>query len=139
MATRIRIVLMLDEGASYQEIQEKLDTTAPTISLWKKRYRQEGIVGLATCHPGQPPQKLTTQLRARILAKTQQPPPDGSTHWSPRKMAVVMQIGKDLVRQVWKQADLKPHRLDRYMASDDPHFEQKATEIIGPADGGGST
>jgi transposase len=54
-ATRMRIVLMLDEGASYSEIQDKLDTTAPTISLWKRRYRQDGLVGLATFHPRQPP------------------------------------------------------------------------------------
>jgi transposase len=131
VATRMRIVLMLDDGASYHDIQEKLDTTAPTISLWKKRYRLEGIVGLATFHPGQPPKKLTAQLRARILAKTQQAPPDGSTHWSLRKMAAVMHVGKDLIRQVWQEADLKPHRLDRYMASDDPQFEQKAADIIG--------
>ena len=83
VAMRMRIVLMLDEGASYHDIQEKMDTTAPTISLWKRRYRQDGIVGLATFHPGQP-KKLTTQMRARILAKTEQPPPDGSTHWSLR-------------------------------------------------------
>ncbi len=57
-------------------------TTAPTISLWKRRYREEDLVGLATFHPGQPPQKLTRRLRAKILAKTQQAPPDGSTHWS---------------------------------------------------------
>jgi len=122
---------MLDEGASYSDIKDKLDTTAPTISLWKRRYREEGLVGLATFHPGQPPQKLTPQLRAKILAKTQQEPPDGSTHWSLRKMAAVMGVGKDLIRQVWREADLKPHRLDRYMASDDPHFEKKAAQIIG--------
>ena len=131
IAVRMRIVLRLDEGASYSEIKEKLDTTAPTISLWKRRYREEALVGLATFHPGQPPQKLTAQLRARILAKTQQKPPDGSTHWSLRKMASVMGVGKDLVRQVWREADLKPHRLERYMASDDPHFEEKAAAIIG--------
>lgn len=131
VAVRMRIVLMLDEGASYSDIKEKLDTTAPTISLWKRRYREEGLVGLATFHPGQPPQKLTAQLRAKILSKTQQEPPDGSTHWSLRRMAAVMGVGKDLIRQVWREADLKPHRLDRYMASDDPHFEQKAAQIIG--------
>jgi transposase len=131
VAVRMRIVLMLDEGASYSDIKEKLDTTAPTISLWKRRYSEEGLVGLATFHPGQPPQKLTPQLRAKILAKTQQPPPDGATHWSLRKMAAVIGVGKDLVRQVWREADLKPHRLDRYMASDDPQFEQKAAQIIG--------
>ena len=131
VALRMRIVWMLDEGASYHDIQEKLDTTAPTISLWKKRYRLEGIVGLATFHPGQPAKKLTPQLRARILARTQQPPPDGSTHWSLRKMAAVMHVGKDLIRRVWEEADLKPHRLDRYMASNDPQFEQKAADVIG--------
>ena len=131
VAVRMRIIRMLDEGASYGDIKEKLDTTAPTISLWKRRYREEGLVGLATFHPGQPPQKLTPQLRAKILAKTQQPPPDGSTHWSLRKMASLMGVGKDLIRQVWREADLKPHRLDRYMASDDPQFEHKAAQIIG--------
>jgi transposase len=86
VAIRMRIVLMLDEGSSYSDIKEKLDTTAPTISRWKRRYKEEGLLGLATFHPGQPPQKLTPQLRAKILAKTQQEPPDGSTHWSLRKM-----------------------------------------------------
>jgi hypothetical protein len=33
VAVRMRIVLMLDEGSSYSDIKEKLDTTAPTISL----------------------------------------------------------------------------------------------------------
>jgi transposase len=109
---------------------EKLDTTAPTISRWKTRYREEGLIGLASFHPGQPPSKRTASLRAKILARTRRPPPDGSTHWSLRKMAAVIGVGKDLVRQVWKEADLKPHRLERYLASNDPQFEKKAADII---------
>jgi hypothetical protein len=35
-------------------------------------------------------------------------------------MAAVMGVSKDLMRQVWREAELKPHRLDRYMASSDP-------------------
>jgi transposase len=89
------------------------------------------VVGLVSVHPGQAPKKLTPQFRAKVLAKTQQAPPDGSTHWSLRKMAAVMGVGKDLIRQVWQEAELKPHRLDRYMASNDPHFEEKAAEVIG--------
>ncbi|HLX84606.1 MAG TPA: IS630 family transposase [Terriglobales bacterium] len=131
VAQRMRIILRLADGATYREICEALDTTAPTISLWKKRYQEEGLIGLGTIRPGQPPQKLTPQLRAKILAKTQQVPPDGSTHWSLRKMAALIGVGKELIRKVWREADLKPHRLDRYMASDDPQFEQKAAAIIG--------
>ena len=88
-------------------------------------------MGLETIRPGQPPQKLTPSLRAKILAKTQQPPPDCSTHWSVRKMAAVIGVGKELIRKVWKEADLKPHLLERYLASNDPAFEQKAAAIIG--------
>jgi len=51
VAVRMRIILMLDEGASYRDIKEKLETTAPTISLWKRRYCDEGLVGLATFTP----------------------------------------------------------------------------------------
>jgi transposase len=131
VAQRMRIVLLLDEGASYRDIEEKLGTPASTVSRWKQRYQQEGLLGLATIHPGQPPQKLTPQLRARVLERTRQAPPDGSTHCSLRKMAVVMKVSKNLIARIWKEADLKPHRLERYMASNDPQFEQKAAAIIG--------
>jgi len=127
----MRIVLLLDEGSSYRDIEEKLGAPASTVSRWKRRYRQDGVLGLATIHPGQPPQKLTPQLRARVLERTRQAPPDGSTHWSLRKMAAVMKVSKNLIARIWKEADLKPHRLDRYMASNDPQFEQKAAAIIG--------
>jgi transposase len=35
------------------------------------------------------------------------------------------------VHRVWREAGLKPHRLERYMASNDPDFERKAADIIG--------
>jgi hypothetical protein len=40
-------------------------------------------------------------------------------------------ISKDTVHRVWKEAGVKPHRLQRYMASDDPDFESMAADIIG--------
>jgi len=36
-----------------------------------------------------------------------------------------------VVHRVWKEAGLKPHRIERYLASDDPDFESKAADIIG--------
>jgi transposase len=131
VAQRMRILLMLEEGASYRDVTEKLGAPASTISRWRQRFQEEGLLGLATIHPGQPPQKLTPELRARVLAKTQQAPPDGSTHWSLRKMAAMMKVSKNLIARIWQEADLKPHRLERYMTSNDPQFEQKATAIIG--------
>ena len=131
VAQRMRIVLLLDEGASYREIEERLGAFPSTISRWKQRYEKDGVLGLATIHPGQPPKKLTPQLRARVLERTRQAPADGSTHWSLRKMAAVMKVSKNLIARIWKEADLKPHRLERYLASNDPQFEEKAAAIIG--------
>ena len=131
LAHRMRILLLLADGSSYVEIQEQLDTAASTISRWKKRYEESGLVGLTTVHPGQPPRLLTAELRAKILSKIKEAPPDGSTHWSIRKMAKALKVGKDLVHKVFKELDLRPHRLERYKASDDPEFEQKAADIIG--------
>jgi transposase len=128
---RARLILMLAEGSSYNTIKERLGTTAPTISRWKQRFLAAGLDGLDTSHPGQPASVLTPKLRARILSATRRNPRDGSTHWSCRRLTAELGISKDAVHRVWQQAGLKPHRLERYMASDDPDFEAKAADIIG--------
>ena len=122
---------MLAQGASFTTIKLRLGTTAPTIIRWKERFLAAGIDGLDTYHPGQRPTVLTPALRAKILAATRRKPADHSTHWSCRKLAASLGVSKDAVHRVWKEAGLKPHRLERYMASDDPDFETKAADIIG--------
>ena len=128
---RAKLILLLADGLSYNQIKQRLQTTAPTISRWKERFLARGVDGLDTHHPGQKPTVLTAALRARILAFTRHKPADGSTHWSCRKLAQRLGISKDAVHRVWKEAGLKPHRLERYMASNDPDFETKAADIIG--------
>jgi transposase len=128
---RAKLILMLADGRSFAMVQRQLQTTAPTIIRWKERFIAEGIDGLDTFHPGQPPSVLTPALRARILAATRKKPADGSTHWSCRKLAERLGVSKDTVHRVWKEAGLKPHRIERYLASDDPEFETKAADIIG--------
>jgi transposase len=128
---RAKLILLLAEGASFNMIKQRLDTTAPTIIRWKERFLAEGVDGLDTYHPGQKPTVLTPALRAKILAATRKKPTDHATHWSCRKLAAALGVSKDAVHRVWKEAGLKPHRLERYMASNDPNFEAKAADIIG--------
>src|SRR5882724_6292872 len=126
---RAKLILMLAEGASFNTIKRRLQTSAPTIIRWKQRFLETGLDGLDTYHPGQKASVLTPALRARILSATRKKPSDGSTHWSCRKLASVLGVSKDAVHRVWQEAGLKPHRLERYMASDDPEFEVKAADI----------
>jgi transposase len=126
---RARLILMLAKGASFSTIKRRLQTSAPTIIRWKQRFLQSGLEGLDTYHPGQKATVLTPALRARILSATRKKPSDGSTHWSCRKLAGALGVSKDAVHRVWKEAGLKPHRLER-LASDDPEFESKAADIL---------
>ena len=129
---RARLILMLADGLPYRTIQERLDTTAPTVSRWRERFVKHRVAGLLEMrHPGQQPSVITPALQAKVLETSRHKPVDGSTHWSCRKMARHLKISKDTVQRIWRKAGLKPHRLERYMASDDPDFEHKAADIIG--------
>jgi transposase len=128
---RARLMLALAEGRSWSQIEIELQTSRPTIARWKSRFEQQGMAGLDPRHRGSEPRNATPSLQARILRKTTQRPADGGTHWTCRKMATALGLSKSTVQRVWRQARLKPHRLDRYMASDDPRFEEKAADIIG--------
>ena len=128
---RARIVLALADGLSYREIERKLGASSATVSLWKSRFERSGMEGLAGQHKGSKPRAAIPVMQARLLRRVQQKPADGSTHWSCRKLARELGLSKSTVQRVLKQAKLKPHQLERYMASNDPQFEQKAADIIG--------
>jgi transposase len=130
-ARRAVVILMLADGASFTAISATLGCFPDYINRWKQRFEREGLAGLRAKYCGQPPTLRTPALEARILAKTRQAPPDGSTHWSTRKLAKVMGVSHGLIAQVWRRAGLQPHRLERYLLSDDPHFEEKAADVLG--------
>jgi transposase len=91
-AKRAKVILMLADGTSYSTIEATLWCYRDYINRWRRRFVADRLDGLRSAHKGQKPSVLTPALEARILAKTQQRPPDGSTHWSTRKLARVLKI-----------------------------------------------
>src|SRR3984957_14273335 len=128
---RARLILMLAGGQSWSTIQHALGCSSAYIARWQTRFAEQRLAGLFARHQGRPATKRTPRLEARILAWTRRPPTDGSTHWSSRKLARALGVNHMMVARVWQRAGLKPHRLERYMASDDPDFERKAADVIG--------
>lgn len=128
---RARVILMLADGESFATITTAVGCYPDYVSRWKQRFETDRLAGLRAQYRGQPPTVRTPALEARVLAKTRQKPPDGSTHWTTRKLGKVLGISHMLVARVWRRAGLQPHRFERYMLSDDPDFEQKAADIIG--------
>ncbi|CDM23942.1 putative transposase [Castellaniella defragrans 65Phen] len=66
-----------------------------------------------------------------ILTLTTQRVPAEATHWSLRLMAKHTGASVYQVRQVWQAADLKPHRLQTFKISNDPHFAEKVVDVVG--------
>ncbi|HEX2448623.1 MAG TPA: IS630 family transposase, partial [Methyloceanibacter sp.] len=128
---RARLIMMLAEGLSWNVIGERLPCTADYISRWKRRFEQERMAGLYARHRGSEPDKAAAKIEAKVLAWTQKAPTDGSTHWSTRKLGKALGVSHMMVARIWAKHGLKPHRLERYMASDDPDFEAKAADVLG--------
>ena len=128
---RARLILALAKGMTYKTIKRELHTTARTISRWKQRFEESGIEGLEAKHKGSKPRTATPGVQAKVCRRVQQKPQDGSTHWTVRKLAAEIGVSKSSVHRILAQARLQPHRLERYLASNDPDFETKAADIIG--------
>lgn len=130
-ARRAKVILMLAAGDSYSEIGERLGCSDRYISLWKERFQQERLSGLDSRYRGAKHRRRSAEIEARILEVTRRGPTDGSTHWSSYRLAKEVGVSQSTVSRVWRQFGLQPHRSRSYMASDDPEFEEKATDIIG--------
>ena len=128
---RARLILMLAAGDTYEVIEKTLGCSSPYITRWKRRFLEARVAGLSSRYRGSKPRIRTAVLEAKILARTRESPADGSTHWSTRKLATEFGVSHMMVARVWARAGLKPHRMQRYMASNDPEFEKKAADIIG--------
>jgi transposase len=131
-ARRARLILLLDEGHTWDEVSERIDCSRGFVASWSKRFAEQRISGLYSRHLGQVATVLTPQLEAKILEWTvKRLPADGSTHWSTRKLGEALGISHMMIARVWRKHALKPHRVEGYMASNDPDFEKKAADIIG--------
>src|SRR6267378_3136498 len=128
---RARLILLLADGEPYTSIQSKLRCNRSYVSRWKGRFLEGGIASLYARQQGRKRSVLTPAMEARVLKWTSRKPTDGSTHWTTRKLASKLGISHTQVATVWKRANLKLHRIERYMASNDPEFETKAADVIG--------
>jgi transposase len=129
---RANIVLGLDSGVSLSEISRVERCSINTVKLWRDRFVEERISGLWSRHMGRKPGDGSAAVEARIIDWTlHRKPPDGSTHWSCRKLAAKLGVTPMRVSRTWCKAGLQPHRVRHYKASNDPDFEAKAADVIG--------
>jgi len=127
---RARLILLLDEGHTWDEASERIDCSRGFVATWSKRFAEQRVAGLYSRHIGQVAKVFTPKLEARILTLTNHPP-SGSWYWTTRKLAAHMGVSHMMVARVWRNHGLKPQWIERYIASDNPDFEKKGADAIG--------
>jgi transposase len=129
---RARIVLAAAGGRSNNAIASELSISRPTVILWRERMEKHGLEGILAdaTRPGRR-KALDPEVVARIVDATLNTKPQGGTHWSIREMAAAQGVSPAAVQRIWKAHGLKPHVLEHFKLSADPHFEEKVRDIVG--------
>lgn len=127
---RARIVLLRGEGLKEKDVAEKLGTSITTVSLWSRRFEENGLDGLQD-KPGRGRKPwLPAEKIQKVVTEVTQPP-KGRHRWSVRTMAQAAGISHDSVHRIWRENDLKPHLTRTFKVSRDPEFERKFWDVIG--------
>jgi len=128
---RARIVLASADGMAISRIASDLGVEANTVKLWRRRYERAGLAGLAEApRPGRPP-TYSRADRDRVIALTLEPPPEGATHWSVRRLARGLAMSETTVWRIWQSANLRPHQVETFKFSTDPDLVAKVRDVVG--------
>src|SRR5437899_1501368 len=132
VALRCRIILGAVAGEQNVAIAEKLGVSRPTVLLWRKRVREQGIGEVWQIAPGRGRKPQYDQAtRERIIQATLHSKPPGMTHWSCRLMAEAQQVSPSTVNRLWQLHNLKPHLSRTFKLSRDSKFIEKLTDVVG--------
>jgi len=132
IALRARIVLMSGEGEKTGEIVAKLGASVPTVTRWRNRYEEGGAKAILkdARRPGRP-RRISAEQVAEVVNRTLHEKPPGATHWSTRTLAPLVGLSHTQVHRIWRDHGLKPHRVDTFKLSTDPHFVEKLHDVVG--------
>lgn len=129
---RAEIVLATADGHGTNEIMRRTRKSKPCVWRWQERFVDEGVDGVLRdkTRPSRVP-PLPEKVRLAVLKKTATETPADATHWSRTSMAKAMGISASSVGRIWREAGLKPHRIDTFKVSNDPRFEEKVVDVVG--------
>jgi len=131
LAQRARIVIHAAAGVPNKRIAAEVGVNLMTVLLWRRRFEAKRLAGLHDApRPGRTP-TYTRADRDRVIALTLEPPPDGTTHWSARRIALRVGMSIRTVQRIWAEAGLKPHRVETFKFSTDPALEAKVHDVVG--------
>ena len=129
---RARVLLLAADGVANEKIAQTVSVTPTTVRAWRSRFEAEGLAKLGRVRAGRGRKPTIPQSKIdEIVDLTRNSKPEGHTHWSVRTMAKRVGVSPAQVQRIWAARGLKPHRVETFKLSTDPHFEEKLIDVVG--------
>jgi transposase len=100
LAERARIVLACLQGKRNDEVAREVGVRPNTVGQWRQRFAARGIAGLRDKSRTGKPVKYGIELRDRVLAQLELPPPAGMASWEGGSLALTLGVSDDAVWRV---------------------------------------
>lgn len=130
-ALRAGIVLESVKGFAIKDVAVRFDVNVLTVRKWRERFIARGIAGLQDAPRSGKPRKHLPELRDRILATLELPPPEGQSTWDGRAVAAHLDVNVHAVWRVLRKEGIGLQRQRSWCVSTDPEFATKAADIVG--------
>ena len=127
---RAKIILGSAAGRAQTEIAQHLGIVRQTVRRWEKRFLQAGIPGLEDAPRAGRPAVIGPEKIQQIVQKSIQETPPDSTHWSTRSLAQAVGVSASSVSRIWRERQLKPHRVRTFKLSNDRQFAEKVEDVV---------
>jgi transposase len=128
---RARIVLWAAEGLSNAEIARRSQVCSHTVSHWRRRFVERGMLGLSEMPRSGAPRQIQDKTVERVVRTTLEESPAGASHWSTRRLAAKLGLSHQSIARIWRAFGLQPHRSETFNLSNDPHFVAKVRDVVG--------
>lgn len=128
---RARIVLLAADGMRNVEIAERVGVKPGTVTKWRRRWREAGYHALTDLPRSGRRRTVTDERVTEVVKLTLESRPKGATRWSTRGLAQKTGMSQSSISRIWQAFRLKPHRIETFELSNDPHFVDKVRDVVG--------
>ena len=128
---RAKMVLGCLDRKRIQDISAELNEQEDVIIKWRDRFVEQGLSGLHDApRPGKPV-RYGVEWQKTVIAKLQEPPPNGMAKWDSPTLAAELGTSEDAVQRFLKKEGVQLARMRTWCVSTDPEFTAKAADIVG--------
>jgi transposase len=129
---RAGIILATADRLGTNAIMARTGKSKTCVWRWQERFMKEGVEGLLRDRTRPSRKKpLAQETIDKVVARTREPAPGETTHWTGAAMAKEIGISVSAVQRIWRAHGLQPHRVRVFKLSKDPEFAKKLKDIVG--------